>query len=279
MERLVVDGVRPEELNCRNKSLNRRDFPSSAEPGLRRETYFDAEVVMIRIRRCEKRGRFDHGWLDTRHTFSFGDYHDPRFMGFRELRVINEDRVRPGQGFGTHGHRDMEIISYVLEGGLAHRDSLGNGSVIVPGDVQYMSAGTGVRHSEFNASKTEPVHFMQIWIVPKEEGLPPRYDQKRFDEGEKRGRLRLVASGSGADGSIALRQDVRLYASLLEPGQAASMELSHGRHLWVQVLRGALDVNGNALAAGDGLAASDEIAIRFSPAAGASAEFLAFDLA
>ncbi len=232
---------------------------------------------MLQIRRSAERGHFDHGWLDTRHTFSFGDYHDRRFMGFRDLRVINEDRVRPGQGFGTHGHRDMEILSYVLEGGLAHEDSLGNGSVIVPGDLQYMSAGTGVRHSEFNASKSEPVHFMQIWILPNADGQPPRYDQKRFDPEAGRGRLRLVASGSGADGSIAIRQDVNVYTLRLEAGQTADLSLPEGRHLWVQVLRGEVDVNGRTLSAGDGLAASEETAFRF--AAAVPAELLAFDLA
>jgi len=233
---------------------------------------------MIRIRRGEERGHFDHGWLDTRHTFSFGDYHDPRAMGFRDLRVINEDRVRPGQGFGTHGHRDMEIVSYVLEGGLAHKDSLGTGSVITPGDVQYMSAGTGVRHSEFNASKTEPVHFMQIWIMPNAEGLPPRYDQKRFGPDEKRGRLRLVVSPSGDDGSIVIRQDVRMYASLLASGQSTALTLAPGRHLWVQVLGGTLDVNGKVLQAGDGLAASDETDFRIAASGESPAEFLVFDL-
>ncbi len=238
---------------------------------------------MIRIRRSAERGHFDHGWLDTRHTFSFGDYHDPRFMGFRALRVLNEDRVRPGQGFGTHGHRDMEIVSYVLEGELAHEDSLGNGSVIVPGDVQYMSAGTGVRHSEFNGSPTEPVHFVQIWILPEAEGLPPRYDQKRFDESDKKNRLRLVASGGrsgGADGSIALRQDVKLYASVLAPRASVSLELAPGRHAWVQVLRGGVEAAGNraALEAGDGFAASEER--RLELAAGSyGAELLVFDLA
>ena len=236
---------------------------------------------MIRIRRSAERGHFDHDWLDTRHTFSFGDYHDPRFMGFRALRVLNEDRVRPGQGFGTHGHRNMEIVSYVLEGRLAHEDSLGNGSVIVPGDVQYMSAGTGVRHSEFNGSKTEPVHFVQIWIVPQAEGLPPRYDQKRFDDAQKKNRLRRVASPSGAGGSIAIRQDVNLYASLLEPRASVSVELPAGRHLWVQVLRGGVEAaatKGASLEAGDGLAASDER--RFELAAGNyGAELLVFDLA
>ncbi|HEY2796709.1 MAG TPA: pirin family protein [Thermoanaerobaculia bacterium] len=243
---------------------------------------------MIRIRRSDERGHFDHGWLDTRHTFSFGDYHDPRFMGFRALRVLNEDRVRPGQGFGTHGHRDMEIVSYVLEGALAHEDSLGNGSVIVPGDVQYMSAGTGVRHSEFNGSQTEPVHFVQIWIVPEADGLPPRYDQKRFDEAQKKNRLRLVASRSGADGSIAIRQDANLYASVLAPGAAVSLELPAGRHLWVQVLRGGVEVGGSkgaeakalALQTGDGLAASEERRLELSAASESrGAELLVFDLA
>ena len=233
---------------------------------------------MFQVRRSDERGHFDHGWLDTRHTFSFGDYNDRRFMGFRDLRVINEDRVRPGQGFGTHGHRDMEILSYVLEGGLAHKDSMGNGSVIVPGDLQYMSAGTGVRHSEFNASETEPVHFMQIWILPNAEGQPPRYDQKRFDPESTAGRLRLVASGSGADGSIEIRQDVNVYASRLDRGQTATLTLPEGRHLWTQILRGDVDVNGQALAAGDGLAASNETGFRFAGGA-APAEFLAFDLA
>jgi quercetin 2,3-dioxygenase len=233
---------------------------------------------MIRIRRGDERGHFDHGWLDTRHTFSFGDYHDPRAMGFRDLRVINEDRVLPGQGFGTHGHRDMEIVSYVLEGGLEHKDSLGTGSVIRPGDVQYMSAGTGVRHSEFNASKTEPVHFMQIWIMPSAEGLPPRYDQKHFGPEEKRGRLRQVVSPSGDDGSIAIRQDVRIYASLLAPGESAALTLEKGRHLWVQVARGSLEVNGKILQAGDGLAASDEADFRFDATGEDAAEFLVFDL-
>ncbi len=233
---------------------------------------------MLQVRRSAERGHFDHGWLDTRHTFSFGDYHDRRLMGFRDLRVINEDRVRPGQGFGTHGHRDMEILSYVLEGGLAHQDSLGNGSVIVPGDLQYMSAGTGVRHSEYNASQTAPVHFMQVWILPEEEGLPPRYDQKRFDPDALRGRLRLIGSGSGADGSISLRQDVNVYASRLDPGQSATLTLPPDRHLWVQVLRGGVDVNGQALDPGDGLAASGETDFRFTGGA-APSELLAFDLA
>jgi quercetin 2,3-dioxygenase len=233
---------------------------------------------MISILRAGERGHFDHGWLDTHHTFSFGDYHDERRMGFRALRVINEDRVRPGQGFGTHGHRDMEIVTCVLEGALAHRDSLGNGSVITPGDVQYMSAGTGVRHSEFNASKTEPVHFYQIWILPNAEGETPRYAQKRFDGAGKADALQLVASGSGRDGSLAIRQDVDLYASTVAPGRVVTHTVAPGRHLWVQVLTGSLEVNGRRLAAGDGLAASDETAFRFA-AEDQGAGLLAFDLA
>ena len=233
---------------------------------------------MFQIRRADDRGHFDHGWLDTRHTFSFGEYHDRRHMGFRSLRVINEDRVTPGQGFGTHGHRDMEILSYVLEGGLAHRDSMGNGSVITPGDVQYMSAGTGVRHSEFNASQTEPVHFYQVWIVPSAEGLEPRYGQKRFDEDSKRDRLRLVASGSEEDGAISIRQDARVYATVLSPGESVTLELAPGRHLWAQVLRGTASVNGNAVSEGDGAAASGERELRFEGGEKGS-ELLVFDLA
>jgi quercetin 2,3-dioxygenase len=232
---------------------------------------------MIQIRRADDRGHFDHGWLDTRHTFSFGEYHDRRHMGFRSLRVINEDRVRPGQGFGTHGHRDMEIISYVLEGGLAHRDSMGNGSVITPGDVQYMSAGTGVRHSEFNASQTEPVHFYQIWLIPNAEGLEPRYGQKRFDDDAKKSQLRLVASGFEEDGAIPIRQDARVYATVLEPGESVTLELAPGRHLWAQVLRGSASVNGNAVSEGDGAAASGERELRFEGGEKGS-ELLVFDL-
>ena len=233
---------------------------------------------MFQIRRADDRGHFDHGWLDTRHTFSFGEYHDRRHMGFRSLRVINEDRVRPGQGFGTHGHRDMEIISYVLEGGLAHRDSMGNGSVITPGDVQYMSAGTGVRHSEFNASQTDPVHFYQIWIMPNAEGLEPRYGQKRFDDDAKKGRLRLVASSSEEDGGIAIRQDARVYATSLADGESVTLELAPGRHLWAQVLRGSASVNGSAVSEGDGVAASNEREFRFEGGEKGS-ELLVFDLA
>jgi len=233
---------------------------------------------MIQIRRAGERGHFDHGWLDTNHTFSFADYDDPRHMGFRALRVINEDRVAPGQGFGTHGHRDMEIVSYVLEGALAHKDSMGTGSVIRPGDVQYMSAGTGVRHSEYNASDSDTTHFLQIWIFPDRDGYAPRYGQKRFERADKLDRLRLVVSPDGADGSIAIRQDAKLYASVLEGGKSASLDLAKGRHAWVQVVRGDLSVNGQKLSAGDGLASSDETRLDFTAGPGET-EFLAFDLA
>ena len=233
---------------------------------------------MIQIRRAGERGHFDHGWLDTSHTFSFADYHDPRHMGFRSLRVINEDRVAPGQGFGTHGHRDMEIVSYVLDGALAHQDSMGTGSVIRPGDVQYMSAGTGVRHSEFNGSDTGATHFLQIWILPDKTGYAPRYGQKRFERADKLGRLRLVVSPDGADSSIAIRQDARIYASVLEPGQSVGMDIPKGRHAWVQVIRGEVSANGKKLSAGDGLAASEEPRLAFQ-AGTKEAELLTFDLA
>lgn len=233
---------------------------------------------MITIRKSDDRGRFDHGWLDTRHTFSFADYWDPEHVNFRSLRVLNEDRVAPAAGFGTHGHNDMEIVSYVLAGSLAHKDSMGNGSTIVPGDVQYMSAGTGVRHSEFNASQSEPVHFVQIWIVPDRRGYAPRYGQKRFEAAEKRGKLRLVASATGQDGSIELRQDVSLYATVLGVGESVPLGIAEGRHLWVQVLRGSAEVNGQRLEAGDGLAASGETDFTFR-GAGSEAELLVFDLA
>ncbi len=233
---------------------------------------------MLTVRPAQERGHANHGWLDTWHSFSFADYHDEAHMGFRALRVLNDDTVQPGQGFGTHGHRDMEIVSYVLEGALAHKDTMGSGSTIVPDDVQYMSAGTGVRHSEFNASETEPVHFVQIWILPDRAGHTPRYAEKRFQKAEKTNRLRLVASPDGADGSLAIRQDVKLYASILEAGKTMSLALPKERHLWVQALRGTVDVNGKALSAGDGLAASNETAFSFSAPAG-EAEFLVFDLA
>jgi redox-sensitive bicupin YhaK (pirin superfamily) len=231
---------------------------------------------MISIRKAEERGHFDHGWLDTRHTFSFADYHHPKFMGFRSLRVINEDRVQPGQGFGTHPHRDMEIVSYVLEGALAHRDSMGNGSTIRPGDVQRMTAGTGVLHSEFNQSKEEAVHFLQIWILPARPGLEPGYEQRSFPAEERRGRLRLVASPDGRDGSVAIHQDARLHATLLGPDEEASLPLAAGRHAWVQVARGEVDLNGERLRAGDGAAMSGEKAV--SLRGRGDAEVLVFDL-
>lgn len=234
---------------------------------------------MIQIRRSGERGHFDHGWLDTRHTFSFADYFDAAHMGFRSMRVLNEDRVQPGMGFGTHSHRDMEIVSYVLEGALAHQDSLGNGSVIVPGDVQYMSAGTGVRHSEYNAAESEVTHFLQIWILPDRTGYSPRYDQKRFEDAEKLGGPRLIVSPDGEHGSIAIRQDARIYAATLPPhGQSVTLPLHVGRHAWIQVARGAVAVNGTALSAGDGLGASDESRLEISGRGDAPAEVLAFDL-
>jgi len=231
---------------------------------------------MIDVRHAKERGHANHGWLDTWHTFSFSGYYDPRFMGFRVLRVINEDTVAPGQGFPQHGHRDMEIISYVLHGGLAHKDSLGTGSVIRPGDVQRMSAGTGVRHSEFNASDQSPVHFLQIWIEPARAGIAPGYEQKAFTEADKRGRLRLVASPDGADGSLTIHQDARLYATILTPGEAVAHQLARGRHAWVQVTRGTLMVNGEPLAQGDGAAISDEATVSLTGET--DAEALLFDL-
>ena len=233
---------------------------------------------MITLRKAAERGHANRGWLDTYHSFSFADYHDPKHMGFRALRVLNDDTVKPGKGFGEHGHRDMEIVSYVLEGALAHKDSMGTGATIVPGDVQYMSAGTGVMHSEFNGSETDLVHFVQIWILPDKAGYAPRYGQIRVEKADKTGRLRLVASPDGEDGSLAIRQDMRLYASVLVDGTSTSLALPTERHLWVQSLRGTVDVNGRALAAGDGLAASDETAFTFSAPNGET-EFLVFDLA
>ncbi|MDX2287645.1 MAG: pirin family protein [Hyphomicrobiaceae bacterium] len=232
--------------------------------------------MALTIRRSEERGKADFGWLKSRHSFSFGHYHDPAHMGFGPLRVINEDRVGPGGGFPTHPHSDMEILSYVLEGGLEHKDSLGTGSVIRPGDVQRMSAGSGVRHSEFNASKTEPVHFLQIWIMPDTRGIAPSYEQKSFGDGEKRGRLALIGSHDGRDGSVTIHQDVALYASILEPGQVVTHETGSGRGVWVQVARGAVKVDGREVAAGDGVAI--EGLARVSVEAVEPAEFLLFDL-
>lgn len=208
--------------------------------------------MALTLRRAEERGGANLGWLDSRHTFSFGHYFDPRHLGFGPLRVINEDRVAPGGGFPPHPHSDMEIISYVLDGALEHSDSIGTGSVIRPGDIQRMSAGTGVRHSEYNASKNAPVHFLQIWIVPERDGLEPSYQQKTFAEEDKRGRLRLIGSRDGRQGSITIHQDVDLYATLLGPDEAASHHLPAGRGAWVQVVRGRISVNGEVLSAGDG---------------------------
>jgi redox-sensitive bicupin YhaK (pirin superfamily) len=228
------------------------------------------------IRRSEERGHAQHGWLDSRHTFSFADYYDPRHMGFRALRVINEDRVAPGMGFGTHGHRDMEILSYVLDGQLEHKDSLGTGAVVQPGELQRMSAGTGVRHSEFNPSETEPLHFLQIWIQPAVQGISPEYEQKAFPQPERQGRLRLVASPDGADGSLTIHQDARVFAGLLAAGQRTEHPLAPGRHAWVHVARGALVLDGTPLRAGDAAAISKpgNLALEGQDAA----ELLLFDL-
>jgi redox-sensitive bicupin YhaK (pirin superfamily) len=232
---------------------------------------------MITLRKAADRGHADHGWLDTRHTFSFASYQDPEHMGFRGLRVINEDRVQPGQGFGTHGHRDMEIISYVLEGALEHKDSMGTGAVIRPDDVQRMSAGTGVSHSEFNASDSELVHFLQIWLIPRKAGIPPGYEQKTFTRQQKAGRLQLVASPDGAGGSVTLHADAYLYAGLFGPGEAGELRLGEGRYAWVQIACGRARINGHELEAGDGAALSDESAVQIEGLD--ASEVLVFDLA
>jgi redox-sensitive bicupin YhaK (pirin superfamily) len=235
------------------------------------------EIAMMTVRRASERGHADHGWLDSHHTFSFADYHDPAHMGFRALRVINDDRVAGGKGFGAHPHRDMEIISYVLDGALAHKDSTGTGAVIRPGDVQRMSAGTGVVHSEYNASPTEEVHFLQIWLLPAKRGIAPGYEQKTFGADAKRGVLRLVASADARDGSLRIHTDADVYAGTFAAGEAAEVALASGRHAWVHVARGTVRVNGQELADGDGLAVSDEAKIRVE---GIDAgEVLVFDLA
>jgi quercetin 2,3-dioxygenase len=231
---------------------------------------------MMTLRNAHERGHARHGWLESYHTFSFADYCDPAHMGFRALRVINEDRVQPGQGFGAHPHRDMEIISYVLEGALEHKDSLGTGSVIRPGEVQRMSAGTGVTHSEFNSSQTEIVHFLQIWILPEWTGLPPSYEQRAFPAAEKQGKLRLVASRDGREGSVTIHQEVNLYVSVLAPGEAVTHRFTPGRYAWVQVARGAIMLNGTALSTGDGAAVSEETQLTMT--ATDQAEVLLFDL-
>jgi hypothetical protein len=231
---------------------------------------------MLEIRPAQDRGIASFGWLDSRHTFSFGHYHDPQQVGFSDLLVINDDRVAPGQGFSTHGHRDMEIFSYVLEGALEHKDSMGTGSVIRPGDVQMMSAGTGVRHSEFNASRTELVHFLQIWIVPDRRGVAPRYQQVHFDDSEKRGRLRLIISPDGHDGSLSVYQDARVYAGLFDGAESATLALAPQRYAYVHVARGSLEVNGRRMSDGDGARVRDEQALRFE--GGRNGEVLVFYL-
>jgi redox-sensitive bicupin YhaK (pirin superfamily) len=231
---------------------------------------------MLTLRRSEDRGHVDHGWLNARHSFSFGSYHDPDHMGFRVLRVINEDIIDPGQGFGTHPHRDMEILTYVIEGALEHKDNLGNGSVIKSGDVQWMSAGTGVQHSEFNPSPHEPTHLLQIWILPDHQDRQPDYAEKNYPRETRQDTLRLVASGNGADGSVHWGQDVCLYASLLSAGTAVDLDLEKHRHAWIQVISGRLDINGLTCGSGDGVAVSEES--RLTMGASADSEFLVFDL-
>jgi len=232
---------------------------------------------MIRIRKAKERGHFEHGWLDTYHTFSFAEYHDPAFMGFRSLRVINEDVVAPGMGFPTHSHRDMEIITYVLEGEVEHKDSMGNSGVIRPGDVQRMSAGTGVTHSEFNPSKKNPLHLLQIWVLPEKKGTVPGYEQKSFSNTQGSGKLTLVASPTGEGGSVTIRQDARLWSAVLKAGAETSLKLSAGRHAWLQVARGSMVLNNQPLQTSDGAAVSDEslLTLKFQK----DAEILLFDLA
>ena len=232
---------------------------------------------MLQIRKSHERGYADHGWLKSFHTFSFADYHDPEHMGFGSLRVINEDRVLPGSGFGTHGHRDMEIISYVLEGALAHEDNMGNGSTMVPGDVQRMSAGKGVLHSEYNHSKDDVTHFLQIWIEPNVTGIRPSYEQKHFDAASKRGRLRLIASSDGREGSVLIHQDAAVYAALVDGAERVSHKLAPARKAYAHVARGKLMVNGQPLQAGDALKASGVDEIVFEK--GEQAEVILFDLA
>lgn len=231
---------------------------------------------MLEIRNAADRGHAQHGWLNSHHTFSFAEYYDRRQMGWSALRVINDDTVQAGEGFGTHGHRDMEIISYVLEGALEHKDSMGSGSVIRPGDVQLMSAGTGVQHSEFNHSRTDPVHFLQIWIVPKFSGVKPNYQEKRYPEEEKRGKLRLVVSPDGQDGSLTIVQDARMFAGLLDGDEKIEQPLAAGRHAYVHVARGQLTLNGQPLSAGDGVKIADESLLTLAD--GKGAEVLVFDL-
>ena len=232
---------------------------------------------MMSLRRANDRGYADHGWLKSYHSFSFADYHDPAHMGFGNLRVINEDRIAPGTGFGTHGHRDMEIVSYVLEGALAHQDSIGNGTAIVPGEVQRMSAGSGVRHSEFNHAKDATTHFLQIWLLPRRGGIMPGYEQKAFSDADKRGKLALVASEDGRDGSVTIHADAAIRAGLFDGDEAAELALDPARLAWVHVVRGSVQVNGQALQAGDAVGLRAET--RLSLGRGSGAEVLVFDLA
>jgi redox-sensitive bicupin YhaK (pirin superfamily) len=232
---------------------------------------------MITLRKSADRGLADHGWLKSRHSFSFADYYDPTHMGYGNLRVINEDRIAPGTGFGTHGHRDMEILSYVLEGALAHRDSMGTGATVVPGELQRMSAGRGVMHSEFNAARDASTHFLQIWILPSQQGIEPGYEQKAFSDADKRGRLRLVASPDGRDGSLTVHADASLYAGLFDGNEQATLALAPGRLGYVHVARGALQVNGQALVAGDAMLLRGEPQVELT--SGADADVLVFDLA
>jgi len=231
---------------------------------------------MLQIRKSNERGVADHGWLYSQHTFSFGDYYDPKHTGFGPLLVINEDRVQPGRGFGAHGHQNMEIISYVLDGALAHKDSMGNGSVLRYGDVQRMSAGTGVQHSEFNHSKSDAVHFLQIWIEPNVKGIEPGYEEKHFDAESKKGRLRLIASPDGREGSVLIHQDATIYAAILDGDDEATYRSAQGRKVYVHVVRGELEINGQQLVSGDALKVSNESAIKLSQAE--AAEILLFDL-
>jgi redox-sensitive bicupin YhaK (pirin superfamily) len=232
---------------------------------------------MIAVRKGQDRGHANHGWLDTYHTFSFADYHDPNFMGFRALRVLNEDRVAPGQGFGEHPHRDMEIVTCVLEGALEHRDSMGNGSVLHPGDFQRMTAGTGMRHSEFNPSASEPVHLYQIWLFPNARGLTPSYEERSFTPTEKHNRLQLVASEGGRESSLNINQDANVFLSSLDGGTRVTHALEANRYVWLQVMRGTVNAAGQELSAGDGLAASGPLQLVIS--AGDQAEVMLFDLA
>ncbi|MEM9120298.1 MAG: pirin family protein [Cyanobacteria bacterium P01_F01_bin.56] len=233
---------------------------------------------MITLRPGSDRGNANFGWLDSRHTFSFGNYYDPAHMGFGTLRVINEDKVTPGQGFSTHGHRDMEIISYVLDGSLAHKDNIGNGSVIRPGDVQRMSAGTGIMHSEYNASETDPVHFLQIWVLPEAKGIDPGYEQTYFAPADKQNQLRLVGSRDGREGSVTIHQDLNLYATVLQPQASVSHRLEAHRLVWVHVAKGAIQLSGHDLTAGDGAAIADETTLTLTGVS-EDAEVLLFDMA